>query len=190
MKVICCYRDLHPAAAAALEEHAPGAVMIPTPGTYDYNEALALHWGSGGDLVVVEEDKVITAEVLPSFDGCPEPWCVFAYETYPPPYTRPITIGLGCTRFSAQAQSWFGPDSFLGPDHPDWGTCGDCGGAGCWRFLDSRIGQNFWSRGISSHVHGWVEHLHQYPADWGETTGQYLEGGGPVEVRAAFRKVR
>lgn len=191
MQVIFCYSKHVPRAVEAVKLHAPDAEHVDTSGSvFDYNEAIASRWGLGEDLVVIEDDKVITAGVLPSFASCPEPWCVFSYDNFPAPYTRHITIGLGCAKFSAAVQREFSPAEFLVPDDPGWGTCPDCAGAGCWRFLDSRIGKCLWARGHKSHVHGQVEHLHEYPADWGETTGRWLDGG-PVEIYTAeIRRVR
>jgi hypothetical protein len=190
MRVLYCYARYVPRAVEAVRMYAPDAEFIDTSGTiYDYNEAIASRWDSGGDLVVIEDDKVITADVLPSFAACTEPWCVFRYPTYPEPYTRMIDIGLGCTRYSAEVQTWFGPERFLVPDDPAWGLCPNCGGKGCWRYLDSRIDRNLWDRGLRSHVHGDVEHLHDYPEDWGETTGKYMDGG-PVYVSGAIHRVR
>jgi hypothetical protein len=188
--VLFCYTKRVPPAWDAAKEYAPDAEFIDTSDSiYAYPEAVAFHWNSGEDLVVIEDDKVITSGVLPSFASCDEPWCVYRYMTYPEPYTRWIDIGLGCTKFSAEAQSWFGPEDFLVPDHPDWGRCHDCDGKGCWRFLDSRIDVNFWKRDVRSHIHGDVEHPHPYPDDWGETTGKYMDGG-PVVVAGVIRPVR
>jgi len=190
MPVLFCYAKEVPEAVAAVKAYAPNAIFCDTStDIYAYNRAIANHWNTGEDLIVIEDDKVITADVLPSFAACPGDWCVFAYNTYPEPYTRVIDIGLGCTKFSAKAQTWFGPDKFLVPDDPDWGECPDCEGAGCWRYLDSRIDRNFWDRQIRSHVHGAVNHLHVYAEDWGETFGKYMYGG-PVVVAGEIRPVK
>ena len=188
MRILYVYTNGCAPAAEAVRKHAPGAIFIETPHIYDYNVIMAENWNSGEDLVVVEEDKVLHYGVIPSFNDCKHPWCVFAYTTFPQPYTRSITIGLGCTKFSAEVQQEFGPEEFLVDDSPEWGVCPDCNGKGCWRYLDSRIDKCLWKRGYSSHVHGWVEHLHKYPADWNETVGVTLEGYGEVDVTATIRK--
>lgn len=166
MRVICCFTALHPQAAEAIGRFAPQAEMVPTPGIYDYGEAIASRWDGSDDLVVIEGDKVITAGVLPSFASCDQPWCGYGSMSFPPPYTRWIAGGLGCARFSAAVQRRVRPDEFLGPDEPNWYTCRHCGGKGCWLYLDSRIGLCMQRLGISHHVHGSVGHLHEYPPGW------------------------
>jgi len=188
VRVIYVYSQWCAPAVEAIRRHAPGAVFFETSGLYDYNVVMAQEWDSGEDLVVVEGDKVLHYGVMPSFADCGKPWCLFGYHSYPPPYVRPITIGLGCTRFSAALQHEFGPEEFLVDDDPGWGFCTPCNGHGCWRYLDSRIDKCLWARGHSPHLHGWVEHLHEYPEDWGETIGQYLDGFGPVTVAGEFRR--
>lgn len=188
MRIIYVYTHWCETAVEAIRKHAPDALFIETPHLYDYNAVMFDNWNSGEDLVVIEEDKVVHYGVIPAFADCDEPWCVFGYSTYPAPYTRPITFGLGCTKFSAAAQREFPATDFMVPDDPAWGKCYDCDGAGCWRFLDSRINKCMLKHGYQTHLHGWVEHLHQYPDDWGEKIGQYLDGFGPIEVKATIRR--
>lgn len=170
MRVICCYTsEIHPKALGALARYAPEAEIVETKGLFGYNDAIASRWDGSSDLVVVEGDKEITAEVLPSFARCDHPWCVYSYGVYPEPYRREIDFGLGCAKFSAEVQQIVKPSEFLTRDpeclpYP----CPDCGGEGCWRYLDSRIMFAMLFRGIESHVHGQVEHHHDYPADWAE----------------------
>src|SRR5580704_14940007 len=66
-------------------------------------------WNGNHDLMTVEQDNVITPDVIPSFNMCPEPWCVFEYEGPPNMLNRGaedcwLKTSLGCTRFSQQLQ--------------------------------------------------------------------------------------
>lgn len=169
MRVICCYSSrIHPKAEKALEKYAPQAELVHTPGLYGYNEAIAERWTGTDDLVVIEQDKEITAEVLPSFAACGLFWCSYSYKVFPRPYSREVTIGLGCTRFASTIQKIISPNEFLGPDPQMLATCPDCNGKGCWRYLDSRIAFAVMNARLAVHVHGHIEHHHEYPPDWAE----------------------
>jgi hypothetical protein len=166
MHIICCYSSgLHPVAAKALAAYAPTAVLVETSGLYGYGEAIASRWDGTDDLVVIEQDKEITANVIPEFENCSHDWCSFSYNVYPEPYQRKIDIGLGCVKYSAHVQNMVAPSEFLHKDF-DWTPCPDCGGKGCWRYLDSRIAFALFHKGFKVHVHGHIEHHHTYSADW------------------------
>jgi len=99
---------------------------------------------------------------------CGHRWCCYAHSIYPMPFTRNVACGLGCVRFSAEVQRLVDPSEFLHEDF-DWLLpCRDCGGKGCWRYLDTRIAWALFEHGIFPHVHGYVEHHHVYPDDWGK----------------------
>lgn len=172
MNVIFCYAsEPHPIALEAVAKFAPDAELVETPGLFGYNEAIASRWGVG-DLVVIEGDKEISSEVIPSFASCDEPWCTFSYYNYPEPYQANCTVGLGCAKFSVALQRQIPTSAFLGPDIPTM-VCRDCDGAGCWRYLDTRIAFAILSRCItfSPHVHGEINHHHEYPDDWAKQRG-------------------
>ena len=110
MRVIFCYSsNPHPKALEAIAKFAPDAELVKTPGLFGYNEAIASRWGKD-DLIVIEGDKEVTAEVIPSFASCDEPWCTYAYYNYPEPYQAYCSVGLGCAKFSVELQR-----------HPDYG---------------------------------------------------------------------
>lgn len=174
MRVICCYSsEPHPKNVEAIEKYAPQTEFVETPGLFGYNKAIALRWDGSSDLVVIEGDKEINADVIPSFASCDEPWCSFEYFNYPEPWSRTVQIGLGCAKFSAACQMQVPIDAFLCPDPPVAWPCPDCDGAGCWRYLDTRIAIAILSRCISfyPHVHGRVNHHHTYQPDWAKQRG-------------------
>lgn len=158
-------------ALKALLLYAPDVEFIETKGLYGYNEAIASRWDGSDGLAVIEQDKEITAEVLPSFEQCDRPWCVYHYDIFPMPYTKQTVLGLGCTRYSAEAQKIIAVDDFIRPDYDFWPKCRRCDGKGCWAYLDARIGMALMGKGIEPHIHGKVVHHHEYPS-----AGKWLEG--------------
>jgi len=174
MIVIFCYSgEPHPLAVSAVEKYAKQAKFIENIRLFDYNRAIASHWTAEEDLVVIEGDKEIGPDTLPSFEACSEPWCTYACETFPPPYTRVTTTGLACAKFSAECQMMISTDDFLRPDYPMREPCQDCGGRGCWRYLDTRIATAILNKcvAMAPHVHGRVKHHHEYPPDWAQRKG-------------------
>ena len=95
-------------------------------------------WNGRTDLVLVEQDVEITADVLPAFAACPSPWCTFGYAIWPP--WSPSLDACGCARYSARLQREFPADVI----EAGWGTCGDCR-PGCWRHIDAAFLQAFGS---------------------------------------------
>ena len=177
MRVIVCHTgNINPEAAEALEKYAPKAEYVDTSGSiYAYNEAIASRWDGSDDLVVIEQDKVITADVLPTFEACEESrqhfWCAYSYDVFPPPYTKEVSIGLGCTKYSWVVQRLVKPEEFLGPDSECLPKCPHCQGKGCWLYLDSRIGFAVMNRMIQVSVHGKIKHHHEYSPDWAKQVG-------------------
>ena len=173
MKVIFCYaNEPNPIAAKAIRLYAPEAEFIETSGLFGYNTAIASNWGKD-DLVVIEGDKEITEEVIPSFSSCDEPWCIYEYWNFPAPHQQNIIYGLGCTKYSLNTQRQIDVSDFDCPD-PEWlSTCKYCSGAGCWSYLDTRITIQILNRCISfaPHTHGRINHHHEYPADWAKQRG-------------------
>ena len=92
-----------PRARELLARHAPDAELVYTgPDDFGYWRELKARWTGESDLVMVEQDIGIHADVLPGFASCDEPWCAFPH--YMRPEHPPIAMDLGCTRFSAQLQ--------------------------------------------------------------------------------------
>lgn len=167
MKIICCYSSsVHPKTRQALSLYAPETEYVETKGLFGYGEVITERWNTGEDLVVVEADKEINAETLPSFAGCNKLWCTSKCTTNPAPYTRTTTTSLACTKFSALIQDVVKPADFLGPD-PFWAPCRHCDSKGCWRQLDTRLAIAIvpFANGLPC-VHGWVEHHHEYDQKW------------------------
>ena len=97
MRVLYCWNDDFPEAVAAIEKHIPQAEIIDTSAnSYAYWDAMEIRWTGVQDLLIVEHDVVVTAEVLPQMLACPEPWCAHSSGGTP--------FGLRCTRFSARLQ--------------------------------------------------------------------------------------
>jgi hypothetical protein len=148
----------------ALEKFAPQVELIDTSNSiYDYNEAIASRWTGKEDLVVIEHDKEITADVIPSFSACSCYWCSYSYFIYPKIMEREVEIGLGCARYSAKLQKLIDPKEFLCEDPVIFGmSCEICGGKGCWKFLDARMANTIRGHGINVHCHGRINHHHDY----------------------------
>jgi hypothetical protein len=180
MQTIFAYNNVPNASAAeAIRKYSPDAEWIDTgKSIFDYNLAIASRWIGLEDLVVIEGDKEITAEVIPSFSDCNDPWCSYSYLVYPEPYQKSVRVGLGCTKYSADLQYKIPVDSFIcnDPIGDKWVDCPDCNGTGCWRFLDTRISLAILQSCITfgPHVHGTINHHHEYPPDWAEQRGLSL----------------
>jgi hypothetical protein len=108
-----------------------------------YHSLLASVWREPGELVVVEHDVGISAEVLPGFAACPEPWCGNPYRI-----GRQLLTALGCARFTAALKA-------AEPDLLD--VAGEIDGDGYpardWRRLDSRVAGELRRRGYRQHWH-------------------------------------
>lgn len=167
MRVICCYSsNVHPKTEQALSLYAPNAEYVETKGLFGYGEAIASRWTGESDLIVVEADKEINADTLPSFANCSKLWCTTKCKTFPEPYTRITANSLSCAKFSARIQQIVKTSEFICPD-PFWAPCRKCDSRGCWNQLDTRI-----AIAISPHgngmpcVHGEVGHHHVYDDAW------------------------
>jgi hypothetical protein len=162
LKVVCFYSKLAPECKKALGKFAPDCKYEDTSADdYAYWRLLKAHWTGVDDLLVIEQDIEITAEVLPSFDDCEEPWCVYEYKQTYKSSVSMLKEALGCTRFSAELQRTV--------PFPR---------AAQWKFLDLAIsgeikmvtfqktGMVFYpgmkgaSGLMASHVHGEVKHHH------------------------------
>jgi len=169
MRVICCYTGrIHPRAADALKRFAPDCEYVETRGLYGYGEAIAERWTGESDLVIIEGDKVITEEVLPSFERCNRHWCTYQYDIFPPPCTRTAFNGLGCTKYSALVQQVITPEESVFAHDVNWEPCRQCDSRGCYRYIDSRINRALERHGHSQqpHIHGEIEHVHEYGDSW------------------------
>ena len=122
MRVICAYHSsVHPLTRVALDKYAPQTEYVQTLGLFGYGEAIASHWTGESDLVVVEADKEINADTLPSFEACDKLWCTSRCKTFPAPHTRMTVNSLSCAKFSAEIQRIVKPSDFICKD-PFLGT--------------------------------------------------------------------
>jgi hypothetical protein len=152
MRVICCYaNNFRPETQEALDLYSPDAIRIDTSGAQEnYWHAICRYWTGEEDLVIIEQDNVITASVIPSFEACSQDWCTFQYKGLFP--GSMLTQSLGCTKFSAALQRRF-PHEVIGINM-------------VWHLIDFRIGKLFHDlHGLECHVHGEIEHLHDYKSD-------------------------
>lgn len=128
MNTVFFYFTWWPEAAAA----AAAATGVYTgPGPEDYWHAFARQWGTGRDLVTIEQDVLIHDQVLEQFASCPEPWCEFPWMVTD---TMMSTCWLGCTKFSAELQAAIPVGDLCLPNPPE--LCGRCTTVPCYRHLD------------------------------------------------------
>jgi hypothetical protein len=151
VKVIVPYTNLRLETASALEEYGyergHAMMMRDVSGSEDalwhlWKEA----WAEREDFAFVEHDIVIHEGVIPSFEGCHEPWCTFAY-----PYAygsgNPYH-GTGCVRFRAQLMRDFPTlideiGELEGPKHPKRHWCS----------IDGFMQITLWRRNYRQHHH-------------------------------------
>jgi hypothetical protein len=183
MRILCGYVDgsLQPEAAGALAEFAPDADLLDFTGDAQaYWRAMCERWNGNDDLVVIEQDNVITSEVLPSFAACGQPWCCFYY-----PIPRIVDVQVAEDEHGSTAWG----DSFVNAvfaDRDDMDRAGQTGiiinGLGCTKFsaelqlavphdtiagagqswdnVDEMISKRLNQAGYGPHLHGMVRHLH------------------------------
>jgi len=154
MRVLFCYANggIHPAAQRALDLYAPDAIKRDTSGAqHTYWRTICEYWDGTEDLVLIEQDNEITAEVLPTFAGCEHDWCTFQYKGLFP--GAMLQQSLGCTKFSKEFQLRFPHEMIAGPDM-------------VWHLIDLRFGVLFHDlHGLDCHVHGTINHHHDYKHD-------------------------
>ena len=167
MRVICCYSSsVKPQTEQALSLYAPDTEYVETKGLFGYGEAIRDRWTGESDLVVIEADKEINAETLPSFEACNKLWCTTKCKTMPEPHTRTTINSLACAKFSAEIQRIVKPSEFICRD-PFWAPCRRCESQGCWNQLDTRIAIAITPHANGMpHVHGEVKHHHVYDDAW------------------------
>lgn len=146
----------------ALMEYVPIGSLEMVETSYDtsaYWWELRRRWNGEDDLMIVEQDNVITAEVVPSFNMCDKPWCCYEYQGPPGMDTdgtgegRILRKSLGCTRFSADLQDKITAQTISDKDYF------------VWHLLDMRIARLLEIHGYEPHVHGSVKHCHKYTTD-------------------------
>jgi hypothetical protein len=147
LKVYYFYSADWPEACDLVIRHAPMAEHVWTGGhPYEYWQATTFRWGQD-DLVTIEQDIGIHAEVIPQFENCPEPWCAFGYQIG----TSLCYTGGGCRKLSLEAQQQVPLPALMYPVR-DIGECPVCA-ALCWRHMDTRITAALEDAGFRVHVH-------------------------------------
>ena len=169
MIVLCCPVEgrLWPATATSLADHAPGALIIPIPADdierpwRDYAE----RWGKD-DLVIVEQDVILHADVLPQFEACPEPWCLFPGRHHARGGDF-MDTGLLCNRFRREFMKAVPVEAVEAVP----GSCHRCDGGRdprCYAHLDGRTREAGEAAGFKIHVH-WPSVGHRdegQPGEW------------------------
>jgi hypothetical protein len=150
------FRDPRVDALLALAaESVPGCEIVPVPTPVDQNTAyhdLVASWWDlcppDQDLVIVEQDVLVSPLVLAEFDQCPELWCGFPNNA-----AGAMLVTTGCVRFSAKLREQ-APDALAMSRRI--GVAQDGTEAGHWERIDVRIFGVL--RGM-----GFVAHEHQPP---------------------------
>lgn len=155
VRVVVPFTRIDDRTRAALDQHAPGWVGAPLdPAQPDaYQTLMEAEWSRPGDLVVIEHDIGIHANVLPDFTDCPGLWCGNPY-----PIATGLAVCLGCTRFRHELKAAV-PDLFARVDAlPPDGV-----GRRDWRRMDVRIAAVLTQAGFGVHTHHRpVAHYHLY----------------------------
>jgi hypothetical protein len=146
---------MDPRTAEALNTFAPDhvAVKLDPARDDDYFRVFAEAWATPGDLIVIEQDILLTEGVIEQFLACRNGWCGNPYNI-----AGQQLVCLGCTRFTAE----------LKDAHPDLldvvGLVNNDGlPAKDWRRLDVRLSDELHFRGFQVHTHTpEVEHFHRY----------------------------
>jgi hypothetical protein len=164
VRILACFVRGRQSAKAyrALVKYAPlGSLEMIETGrdVSDYWHAIRARWTGDDDLVIIEQDNVITAEVLPSFAECDEPWCCFSYLG-PPGLDldgsgagRVLMKSLGCTKFSADLQAKITATMISDKEYF------------VFHLLDMRLSRLLEVHDYQPHVHGAIEHCHKYTTD-------------------------
>jgi len=149
--VLCCPVKLWPLTKASLAIHAPDTLVIPIDAE-DITQpwtTYASYWGSD-DLVVIEQDVVIHADVLPQFEACPEMWCLFPARHYATGGGWMLN-GIMCNRFRREFMAAVPVEAVEAVP----GSCPRCKGQNpkCWAHLDGKVREAGEAAGFKIHVH-------------------------------------
>lgn len=151
MKIICGYADdgLRPETRASILRYAPDTEFLDFTGDdFAYWKAIKERWTGKEGLVVIEQDMVITEEIISSFRSCDKDWCSFGYTAAP--HHGRVTACLGCTKFSAALQREL-----------DLSTVNN-GVDISWPEIDVNLAVALELHKFRPHDHGEVTHLHEY----------------------------
>lgn len=157
MKIIVPYAigGLSPETVLALGERLDIEFRDVSADITAYFDLLEQLWAAGEHFCVVEQDIVVRAGTLASFEACANPWCAAPY-----PYLGSgAYAGLGCARFRTSLMEKH-------PDLMDLVALHDYDGHSPkhWCTLDAAIQRELWKAGehaCTSHLP--VGHLHDWP---------------------------
>ena len=153
MIVLCVPMKLWDSTRVALRLHAPGAIIkkLRTDDIEEPWNTYSEYWRSAeDDLLIVEQDIVIHEDVIPQFEACPEPWCLFPFPHYSQPDGELMTTGIGCNRFRRE----FLEQVTVEDVEAQGGNCIRCeGNPKCWAHLDGRTREAGEAKGFKIHVH-------------------------------------
>lgn len=152
MRILCCPVEgkLWDITRESLAEHAPLTEIIPVKAS-DISRTWELYtarWGHD-DLMIIEQDIILHNGVIPQFEACPEPWCLFPFRYAPD--TGFLDTGTGCDRFRREFQQAVSVERIEAVG----GCCNKCLGENpkCWAHIDGRIREAGEAAGFSIHVH-------------------------------------
>lgn len=160
MKLLDATRD-------SLTEYAPDTQIMPVAegDVFGCWELYKSFWGNDDDLMVVEHDIILHEDVIPQFEACPQPWCLFPFRYRPD--TDFLRSSTGCARYRREFREKVTPEMIEAVP----GSCNRCDGrTGCWAHMDGRIHHAGEEAGFTIHVH-WpsVGHKTVMPGECRET---------------------
>jgi hypothetical protein len=158
--IICPYVRVHPQTKRALSKFDVEYICT-SDSEFAYWELLSECWDTDEDLVIVEQDIVVTPKVIPSFLACPRGWCTYAYfvqNHYGQSRLRSLSSdSLGCVKISAQFRRKL-PQSFV--EKTSW-TKLDIAVRNFLTFYGGGEGAINISDIGRPHCHGTVQHLNK-----------------------------
>ena len=151
MITLCVPMNLWHTTRIALRSHAPDAIIkkIRTDTIEEPWSTYRQYWGTD-DLMIVEQDIVIHEDVIPQFESCPEPWCLFPFPHYAEGGGLMMS-GVGCNRFRREFMEAVTVEDI----ESQYASCILCEGNNprCWKHIDGRINDAGHARGFEIHVH-------------------------------------
>ncbi len=135
------YTAVHPATA----ESAPrDAVWIDVSNSdIAYYVALLDIWKRGETFALLEHDVLCRPDIIQEFEDCPEPWCLYGYDSMCHPQCQEAWRNqLGCTRFRSELIAVV-PDALSSIPADNWD----------WHEMCNGVGENLRAAGFTHHWH-------------------------------------
>lgn len=135
------YTAVHPQTA---ETAPPDAVWIDVcNSSIAYYAAVLDIWERGENFALLEHDVVCRPDVVEAFEACPEPWCLYGYDSICHPQCQEAWRNqLGCTRFRAELVQAV-PDAISSIPRENWD----------WHEMCNGLGENLRVAGFTHHWH-------------------------------------